>query len=142
MNDLSVCFLSQLLIGLQKLGQIFPSSGRCKDSSVHGRLHAVEIVPADLQICKDRRMDICLICVLFPDIIVYLHIDLLNTVKCHHIKITDRFIIFRRITCGHDDPAFRDLLIAEHFTLQELQHRRCQRLGYTVDLINEQNSFF
>ena len=87
-------------------------------------------------------MDICLICVLFPDIIVHIHINLLNTVECHHIKITDRLIIFRRIASCHDDPAFRDLLIAEHLTLQELQHRRCQRLGHTVDLINEQNSFF
>ena len=141
MNDLSVRFLSQAFIRLQKLGEIFPSSGRCKDSS-HGRLHAIEIISADLQICKDCRMDICLICVFFPDIIVHIHIDLLDAVKCHHIKIANRLIIFRRIACRHDDPAFRDLLIAEHLTLQELQHRRCQRLGYTVNLIDKKNPFF
>ena len=30
-------------------------------------------------------------------------------------------------------------MASEHFILQKLQHRRCQRLRYAVDLINKQN---
>ena len=87
-------------------------------------------------------MNSLLIGVFLPYIKVCLHIDLLDTVQSDHIEFPDGFVIFRRVACCDDYPAFRHLLVSEGFSLKELQHHRCQCFRYAVDLINKQDAFF
>ena len=83
-----------------------------------------------------------LISIHLPYRIVFFHIDALHTVKGYNIELSDGLIVFRRIAGSHNHPSLRNLMIAEGFALQKLQHSRCQCLGYTVDLIDKQNTFF
>ena len=85
-------------------------------------------------------MDIRLLRVLFPDLKIRLHIDLFDAVQGRDIKFPHGFIVFRRVSCCHDDPAIRDLMISESLILQKLQHGRGQCLGHAVDLIDEEKS--
>ena len=75
--------------------------------------------------------------IFFPRRIIRLDHDASYTIKCHHIKIPDGFIVLRRISGCHNDPALRDRLITERLTLQKLQHRRCKRFGHAIDLIDK-----
>ena len=65
-----------------------------------------------------------------------------DAVECYHVKFPHGFVVFRRISRCYDHPSGRQLLIAEGLALQELQHHRRERLGNTVDLIEEQNALF
>ena len=85
-------------------------------------------------------MDPCLIGIFFPDSEIFPHIDLLYSVQSHHVKVPDRFIVLRRISRSHNDPAGRHLLVSEGLALEELEHGRGQSLRDTVDLIDKQNS--
>ena len=69
-------------------------------------------------------MNSLLIGVFLPYIKVCLHIDLLDTVQSDHIEFPNGFVIFWRIACCDDHPAFRHLLVSEGFSLKELQHHR------------------
>ena len=95
----------------------------------------------DIQIRNHTAVDSRLIGILFPDSKICFHRNDLHPVQCHHIKLPDGFVVFRRIPCRHDDPSRRYLLIAKAFALQKLQHGGRQRLRYTVDLIDKQDSF-
>ena len=139
-DHLTVYGFSKDLINLDQTGKILPTSGCGKDLSVYGILHPVEIFSAKLQIGDHRRMNSLLVGVFLPYIKVCLHINLLDTIQSDHIEFPDGFVIFRRVACCDDYPAFRHLLVSEGFSLKELQHHRCQCLGYTVDLINKQDS--
>ena len=127
-HHFTVNFSSQSFIRLYKFRKVFPASRRGKHPAIHRCLHPVKMIFSEFQIRQDRRMNLCLIGVFLPDLIVFFHVDLLNTVQCHHIKITHRLIILRRISCRYDDPALRHLLVTKGLTLQKLQHRRRQRL--------------
>ena len=142
MHNFPVHPFSQSFIHLDQPGEILPPSGGREHSSVHRRLHPVEVLPPCIQIGDDRRMNAHLIGVFFPDVKILFHIDFLDTVQGHHIKFTYRFIILRRVARRNDDPSLRDFLISECLALQELQHRWRQGLRDTVDLINEKNSLF
>ena len=141
-DHLPVYGFSKDLINLDQTGKILPASGCGKDFSVYGILHPVEIFSAKLQIGDHRRMNSLLIGVFLPHIKVCLHIDLLDTVQSDHIEFPDGFVIFWRVACCDDHPAFRHLLVSEGFSLKELQHHRRQCFRYAVDLINEQDAFF
>ena len=141
MHHFPVCLLMERLVRLQKLRQVFPSSGRCKHLAVYRSLDAVEMVSSYIQIRENGRMNLCLISIFLPNIIIFFHIYLLNPIQRHHVKIPYRLIILRRIARGNDNPAFRHLLVSECLALQELEHGRRQRLGYAVDLIDKQDAF-
>ena len=51
-------------------------------------------------------------------------------------------VIFWRVSCGNNDPAFRNRLISKCFTLQKLKH--CWREGFrnAVNFINKKDTFF
>ena len=85
-------------------------------------------------------MDTLFVGVFLPNVKIRLHGNFFHTVQRHHIEIPDRFVVLRRISCCHDDPAFRNRMISEGLALQKLEHRRGQSLGHAVDLINEKNS--
>ena len=87
-------------------------------------------------------MDALLVGILLPHIIVRTHIDALQAIPGNDVELPDGVVIFRRITCGHHDPAVRDTMPTKDFVLQELQHSRSKGLGHTVDLIQEQNALF
>ena len=131
---------SQLFIYIQKLGKILPSSGGGKHSPVNTGFHTVKVFSPDIQIGKHRRVDPCLIGIFFPDSEIFPHIDLLYPVQSHHVKVPDRFIVLRRISRSHNDPAGRHLLVSEGLALEELEHGRSQSLRNTVDLIDKQDS--
>ena len=61
-------------------------------------------------------MNSLLIGVFLPYIKVCLHIDLLDTVQSDHIEFPDGFVIFWRVACCDDYPAFRHLLVSEGFS--------------------------
>ena len=73
-------------------------------------------------------LDIFFVSIFFPDPVIWLHHNLLHTVKCYDIKIAHGLVVFRRVSCRYDHPAFRNLMISESFALQELKHCRCQCL--------------
>ena len=124
-NNFPVHFFSQCFIHLDQSGKILPSSGSGKNTSVHRILHPVKILSAKLQIRDDCRMDSLFISVFFPYFKVRLHINSLDSVESYHVKFTDRFIIFRRISRCHDHPSFRNFLVTKCLSLKELQHHRC-----------------
>ena len=80
-------------------------------------------------------MDPDRICILFPHRKISLHRNDFHAIQRHHVKFTYGTVVFRRISGSHYDPSSGDRLISERFSLQELEHRRRQRLGDTVDLI-------
>ena len=85
-------------------------------------------------------MNLRFIRILFPHRKIFFYINPLDTVISNNIKIPHRLVVFRRISRRNDDKAIRYPVISECFVLQELQHRRSQRLGYTVDFIEKQDS--
>ena len=123
---LSVYFFAQCFIYLYQPGKIFPASGGGKNTTVYRIFHSVEILSAKLQIRNHSRMDSLFIGILFPYLKVRLYINSLDSVEGYHVKFTDRFIIFRWISCRHDHPAFRYFLIAKSLSLKELEHHRRQ----------------
>ena len=139
-HNLPVAGKPHLLADLQKSGEVFPST-RCREHfSVHGGLHLVKILRLCGEERQDRRMDIRLFRVFLPDLKICLHINLFDAVQGRNIEFPHGFIVFRRVSCRHDDPAIRDLMISESLILQKLQHGRSQRLGNAVDLIDEEKS--
>ena len=108
--------------------------------SVNRCLHPIKTVVPKFQIRKNCRMHVFFVCILTPGLIIRLYHDLFYTVQSDNIKFPDRFVIFRWISCCHDHPAFRNLMISEAFALEKLEHCRCQCLRNTVDLINKKNS--
>ena len=140
-NHIPVRRFPLILIDPDKLREILPASGRGELPAVHCVLDPAEVLPAHLQIRDDRRMDLLPVCILLPHGKIRFHIDLLKSVQSHYVKISDRLVVLRRISRRHDDPALRELLIAEGLCLEKLQHGRRQRLGHTVDLIDKQHSF-
>ena len=95
-------------------------------------------------VCRKVRchgaVDLIFLCVGEPDGKLRKHLDLPHTVKRCHIKFPHRFIIFRRISGGHDQPVIRDVLIAEFFVLQKLQHYRSEGLGDAVNFIEKEDT--
>ena len=133
--------LVKLLINFHDSWQIFPTTRRCKLFAVNRCFHLIETVISKFQIRKNCRMNIFFECIFFPDTIIRFYCDLLDTIQCNNIKITDGFVVFRWITCCYDHPAFWNFMISKSFALQKLQHRRSQCLWNTVNLIDKQNSF-
>ena len=87
-------------------------------------------------------MDAASVRVLLPHTEILFDVDFFNAIERYHVKFSHGFVVFRRISGRYDHPSGRQLLVAEGLALQELQHHRRERLGNTVDLIEEQNAFF
>ena len=132
----------QLLINIQQFRQVFPSTSCNKLCPVYIRNDFIEILRAQFQITEQRREKSTLTGIFFPDCQIGFNIHPPDTVEGDDIKIAYRFVIFRRVSGGNNQPAFRKRLVAEGLALQKLQHRRSKRLRNAVDLIDEQNSLF
>ena len=92
------------------------------------------------EISQDRSVDLLFPGILHPHLKICLDIHPPHTIQCYNIKLPDRFIIFRRISCCRDQPSFRHTVASEGLVLKELQHGRRKCLGDTVDLIDKQDS--
>ena len=132
--------VTETFVCFYHLGQILPASGRNENLAVNRGPHIIEILAFEFKIRHDRTMDSALVCVFFPNIIIRLHINALNTVKCYYIEITDGFVIFRRVAGCHDNPALGNTVISETLALQKLKHCRRKCLRYAVDLIDKKNT--
>ena len=75
-----------------------------------------------------------------PCVIICFHFQHFQTVHGYDIKLTDGTVKLRRVSCGCNHPALRNLVFSKGFVLQKLQHGRSQCLRHTVDLIQKQNS--
>ena len=139
-HHIPVHFLIQFLINLNQPGKIFPASWSCKIFTIHSTFHFVKIRGSCIQVRNHSRMNSSCIRILSPCIKIRFHLNFLHTVHSYHIKFSDRLVIFRWISCCHNQPAFRNFMASKGFTLKKLQHGRCQCLRNTVNLINKQNS--
>ena len=75
-----------------------------------------------------------------PYAVIRLHLNFLYTVQGNHVEFPNGFVVLRRVSCCHDNPALGNWVIAEGLALKKLKHGRGQSLGYTVDFVDEQNS--
>ena len=75
-----------------------------------------------------------------PHLKIRLDFDFLETVKHRDVEFTHRIVVFRRVSRGHDNPAFRHTVAAECLILQKLQHTRSQGFGNAVDFIQKENA--
>ncbi len=78
--------------------------------------------------------------VVLPHGVVLLHVDALDPVQRHHVKVPDGLVVLRRVAGGHDGPTLRQGLVAEGLALEELEHHGRQRLGDAVDLVEEEDA--
>lgn len=90
--------LSQLFSYLQESRKILPASGRRKLFSVHSGFHLVKIPWSGCQIGNYGRMDVRLFCILFPYLEIRFHIHAFDPVQRCHVKLSDGFIVLRRIS--------------------------------------------
>ena len=95
----------------------------------------------DLQVSRDRSVHPVLISILLPYRKIRRDIDPLHAVQRNDIKVADRPVILGRIARRDKDESFRHSVRPEHLVLQELEHCRCEGLGHTVDLVEEQDAF-
>ena len=79
-------------------------------------------------------------CVVFPDHVIGLDIDLAQAVQGDDVKLVHRPVVLCRIARANHNPVVGDLVLAKGLVLQKLQHRGIQRLAYAVDLIQEQDA--
>ena len=82
-------------------------------------------------------MNLCFVCIFFPCCKIFFDVNALYSVIGYDVKITDGFIVFRRITCGNNDKSIRYTMIAKRLILQELKHCRCKCFRYTIDFVKE-----
>ena len=127
-------------IHLHQLGQVLPAARGDKLQAVRSCLHAIEVITPDFQIGQNRAVDATPVSVFLPYREVLLHVDALDAVERDDIKLAHRFVVFGRVARGDHHPARRQLLVAEGFALQKLQHHGRERFRNAVDLIEEQDA--
>ena len=127
----------QILVDVEQLAEILPAAGGGKLQTLGGVLDAVEVLLFDVQVGDHRAVQTLLPRVLLPDREVLRHVDALDAVERHHVKVPHGLVVFRRVARGHDQPALGQTLVAEGLVLQKLQHHGGQSLGDAVDLIEE-----
>ena len=122
--NVPVCLFPQAFIYLYESGKILPAPRCRKELSIHCVFNPVKVFSAKLQIGNHCGMDFFLVRIFFPHLKICFHLDFFQTIQSHHVKLSHRFIVLRRISCGNNDPALRDFLVPKGFSLQKLQHHR------------------
>ncbi len=130
-DEILIHGVSLFFVEFDHRGKVFPASRRHKLNAVDGIFDTVEIVFLDLQIGRDGSVDTFFISVFFPHAVIRFHHDFLHAVQSYDIEFSHGFIVLRRISGGGDNPAFRNFVLAEGLVLEELKHRRRQRLGHS-----------
>ena len=130
----------QRLVGADQLAEVLPAPGGGKLQALRRGLHPVKMLFFNVQIGHHRPVDALFPGVFLPDGEILLHIDALDPVQRHHIKVPHRFVVFRGIARGHDEPTLRQGLVAEGLALEKLQHHGRQRFRHAVDLIQKEDA--
>ena len=130
----------QDFITFQHCRQILPAACCHKTLFIRLLRNRIKMVTVCRKIRCHSTVDLIFLCIGKPHGKLGNHLDLPHTVKRCHIKFPHRFIIFRRISGGHDQPVIRDVLIAEFFVLQKLQHYRSEGLGDAVNFIEKKDT--
>ena len=130
----------QPLVGADEGGEVLPAAGGDELGAVHVRHHLVKVVGPQLQIGKNGRVNSVGTGIFLPDGQVSLHVHALDPVQRDDVELPHALVVLGRVARGGDDPALGHFLVAEGFALQKLQHGGGQRLGDTVDLVDEQNA--
>ena len=139
-DELFVGLQAQRLIGIEQVGEVFPTAGGDELGAVHVGVYLVEVLGVQFEVAQDSAVNVGCTGVVLPDRQIRLNVHPADAVEGDNIEITDGFIVLRRVACRHDDPARRHGLIAEGLALQKLQHGGGQRLGDTVDLVDEEDA--
>ena len=108
---------SQFFIYFQKTGEILPPSGRGKPLPIHSRFNFIKMLRPRFQVCRHGRMDIGHDRIFLPDCIIGFHINFFNSVQRCNIKFPDGFVIFRRISGRHNNPAAGNPVAAKSLVL-------------------------
>ena len=140
LDEVLIGLQAQLLVGIQQIRQVLPAAGGDELGSVHVGVDLVEVLRVQFQIAQDGAVDVSCPGVVLPHRQVGLNVHAAHTVEGDDVKVPDGFVVLRRVACCHDDPARRHSLVAEGLALQKLQHGGRQRLGHTVDLVDEQDA--
>ncbi|MPM58203.1 hypothetical protein SDC9_105033 [bioreactor metagenome] len=85
-------------------------------------------------------MDALFLRVGLPDLVIGLDVDAFQAVPGDDVEIAHRFVVFRRVAGGDDDPARGDAVLAEYLILKELEHTGGERFGDAVDLVEEKDA--
>ena len=137
------CFVDRKIqdfITFQHCRQILPAACRYKTLFIRFLRNRIKMVTVCHKVRCHNTVDLIFLCIGEPHRKLGNHLDLPHTVKRCHIKFPHRFIVFRRISGGHDQPVIRDVLIAEFFLLQKLQHYRSEGLGDAVNFIEKEDT--
>ena len=116
-----------LFVDPDQFGQIFPATRRHKALAVHRRLNLTEILAAGRSDKKGWLDAPCSLCILFPDVQIRLHIDAADPVHGHDIELPHRLVVLRRVSCCHNDPSLRNLMVSK-----DLPCRNCSMVGASV----------
>ena len=87
-------------------------------------------------------MDVCFVCVFFPDFKVWCDVDTFKSVPGGNVVFSYCIVIFWWVTSCNNYPASWNFVFTEYFVLQKLKHNRCQCFRYTVDFVQKQDTFF
>ena len=77
--------------------------------------------------------------ILLPDCKIRFYLNLPHPIHRHNIKLPDRLIELRGISCRRYYPSFGHLVRAKGLALQKLEHGRSQRFGDAIDLVDKEN---
>ena len=132
---------TEIFVDSYDAAQISPAPCRHKALAKSGLFDPEEAVSFGLEVGDDRGVYARAIRIRSPRVEIRLHIDPLESVPDDDVEFLGVPVVFDRVSGGHDDPAFRYLVLAECLELQELQHRRCKSLRSAVDLVKEKYAF-
>ena len=86
-------------------------------------------------------MNPCIVGIVFKAGKVLLNLDFSQSVHSYNVKIPNRFVVLRRVSCSHQYKALRNLMHTKGLVLKKLQHSGRQSLRHRIDFIQEKNPF-
>ena len=125
---------------VKRAGQVGPAARADEPLARRRRLDGVEAILLDLEERQDAGMHARAQRICLPGFEVGLDVDLAHAVERDDVEFARRLVVLGRVAGAHDDPVVGHAMAPERLELQELQHRRVQRLGHAVDLVEEQDA--
>jgi len=137
-DELLIGMKANLLVGHEHARKVLPTAGGDQTRAVHDLAYMVEALGLALEVGDDGRVHLVRHRVVTPDVEVGLHVDALHAVERGGIEVTGGTVVLGRVASRDDGPSRRQTMLAERLELQELEHGRGERLGYAVDLVEEE----
>ena len=114
------CFVDRKIqdfITFQHCRQILPAACRYKTLFIRFLRNRIKMVTVCHKVRCHSTVDLIFLCIGNPRGKLRKHLDLPHTVKRCHIKFPHRFIIFRRISGRHNNPAAGNPVAAKSLVL-------------------------